>query len=121
MKFTITTRDAGDVTIMDLKGKLVIGEESASLRLQIRDLLLHDRKKLLLNFSQVSYIDRSGLGDLLSAFSIAQKHGGELKLLHLANQFRDLMQVTKLHLFFEIMDGEELAVKSFAHSDQMTK
>jgi len=121
MKFAITTRDIGDVTVVDLLGKLVIGEESAALRVRIRDLVLQGKKKLLLNFGQVSYIDSSGLGDLLSAFSIVQKHGGELKLLHLANQFKDLMQVTKLHLFLEIMDDEESAVKSFAHSNEVTK
>jgi len=121
MNMTITTRESGDVTIVDLRGRLVVGAEGTALRRQVRDLLHEGKNKLLLNVGQVDYIDSSGLGELVSAFSSVQKQGGELKLLNLAKKSYDLLRITKLHTFFEIMDDEASAVKSFAHSTSDTR
>ena len=121
MNMTITTREAGDVTIVDLRGRLVVGAEAAALRRQVRDLLHDGKNKLLLNASQVDYIDSSGLGELVTALTSVRKQGGELKLLNLAKKSYDLLRITKLHTFFEIMDDEASAVKSFTHSTPDTR
>jgi anti-sigma B factor antagonist len=121
MNMTITMRESGDVTIVDLRGRLVVGAEGAVLRRQARDLLRKGKNKLLLNVGQVDYIDSSGLGELVSAFSSARKQGGELKLLHLTKKSYDLLRITKLHLFFEILDDEALAVESFSRSNGANK
>ncbi|HYA62777.1 MAG TPA: STAS domain-containing protein [Candidatus Sulfotelmatobacter sp.] len=120
MRVEVTTRQVGDVAIVDLRGRLVVGEESAAVRRQVRDLLLQGNKKLLLNLSQVDYIDSSGLGDLVGAFSSARKQGGELKLLCPGNKFDYLMQITKLALLIDVMDDEASAVKSFGQSTAAT-
>jgi anti-sigma B factor antagonist len=114
MKITITTRQVGDVTIVDIQGRLVVGEESAAVRRQIREVVVQGNKKLLLNLGQVDYIDSSGLGDLVTAFVTVRKQGGELKLVDSGHKFDYLMRITKLVLFLDIMDNEALAVKSFA-------
>jgi anti-sigma B factor antagonist len=121
MNMKITTRESGDVTIVDLRGRLVAGAEGAALRRQVRDLLHEGKNKLLLNVGQVDFIDSSGLGELVNAFSSVQKQGGELKLLNLAKKSYDLLRITKLHTFFEIMDDEASAVKSFNHSTPDTR
>ena len=121
MNITITTREAGDVTIVDLRGRLVVGAEGAALRRQVRDLLHEGKNKLLLNVGQVDFIDSSGLGELVSAFSSVQKQGGELKLLNLSKKSYDLLRITKLHTFFEIKDDEVSAVKSFTHTTTATR
>jgi anti-sigma B factor antagonist len=110
---TITTREVGDVTIVDLRGRLIVGAEGAALRHQVRDLLYEGKNKLLLNLGQVDFIDSSGLGELVSAFTSVQKQGGDLKLLNLGKKPYDLLRITKLHTFFEIMNDEALAVNSF--------
>jgi anti-sigma B factor antagonist len=120
MKFVVTTRQVGDVSIVDVQGRLVAGEESATVRLQVRDLLLQGKKKLLLNLSQVDYIDSWDLGDLAGAFSSARKQGGELKLLCPGNKFDYLMKVTKLALLIAVMDDEASAVKSFGQATAAT-
>ena len=120
MRIVVTTRQVGDVAIVDIQGRLTVGEESAAVRRQVRDLLFQGNKKLLLNLGQVDYIDSSGLGDLVGAFSSARKQGGELKLLCPAHKFDYLMQITKLTLLIDIMDDEALAVKSFGQSTAVT-
>ena len=120
MRVTITTRQVGDVTIVDLQGRLVVGEESATVRLHIRELVLQGNKKLLLNLGQVDYIDSAGLGDLVGAFTTVRKQGGELKLLDPGHKFDYLMRITKLVFLLDIMDDEALAVKSFSQSAAAT-
>jgi anti-sigma B factor antagonist len=120
MQMTTNTREAGGVTIVDISGRIVLGEESAALRDLVCDLLSKGRKKILFNLGDVSYIDSSGLGHLVSAFTSVRKQEGELKLLNLTNKVHDVMQITRLYTVFDIMDNEAEAVKSFGHSAAAT-
>ena len=114
MNMTTSTRQLGDVTIVDISGRIVLGEESAALRNLVSDLLSKQQNKILFNLRDVNYIDSSGLGHLVSAFTSVRKQGGELKLLHLTHKVHDLMQITRLYTVFHIMDDEAVAVKSFS-------
>jgi len=114
MKMTASTRLVGDVTIVDLGGRIVLGEGTAELRDLVRNLAGAGRKKILLNLSGVNYIDSSGLGELVSAFTSLRKQGGELKLLNLTKRVHDLLQITKLYTVFEITDDEAASLKSFS-------
>jgi anti-sigma B factor antagonist len=116
MILTSAIRQVGDVTVVDLHGKIVLGEESAAMGVLIRDLLNKGNKKILLNLSEVDYIDSSGLGHLISSFSSVRKQGGELKLLKLTNKVRDLLQITRLYTVFDIREDESDAVQSFGQS-----
>ena len=120
MKMMTTTRTLGDVTIVDISGRIVLGEECASLRSLVSDLLSTGHKKILLNLADVDYIDSSGLGHMVAAFTSVRKQEGQLKLLSLTNKVRDLMQITRLYTVFEIMDDEAVAVKSFGQSAAAT-
>ena len=120
MNMTTSTREAGDVTIVDISGRIVLGEESAALRELVRDLLSKGHKKILFNLGDVHYIDSSGLGHLVSAYTSVRKQEGELKLLKLTNKVHDLMQITKLYTVFDILDDEAVAVKSFGQSAAAT-
>src|SRR5580700_1097908 len=120
MQMTTSTRQVGGVTIVDISGRIVLGEESAALRELVRDLLSKGNKKILFNLADVNYIDSSGLGHLVSAFTSVRKQDGELKLLKLTNKVHDLMQITRLYTVFNIMDDEAVAVKSFAQSAAAT-
>jgi anti-sigma B factor antagonist len=120
MNMTTTTRLVGGVTIVDISGRIVLGEESAALRNLVCDLLNKGHKKILLNLGDVNYIDSSGLGNLVSAFTSVRKQEGELKLLNLTNKVHDVMQIAKLYTVFDIMDDEEAAVKSFGQSAAAT-
>ena len=113
-------RQVGGVTIVDISGRIVLGEESAAVRELVRDLLSKGHKKILFNLGEVNYIDSSGLGHLVSAFTSVRKQDGELKLLNLTNKVHDLMQITRLYTVFEIMDDEAVAVKSFTQSAAAT-
>ena len=121
MNMTITTRQAGDVTIVNISGRIVLGEESAALRNLVCDLTSRGHKKILFNLGDVTYIDSSGLGNLVSAFTSVRKQGGELKLLNLTKNVHDVMQITKLYTVFDIMDDEAAAVRSFAQSSAATR
>ena len=116
MHMTTSTRQVGGVTIVDISGRIVLGEECASLRDLIADLLSKGHKKILFNLGEVNYIDSSGLGHLVSAFTSVRKQDGELKLLNLTNKVHDLMQITRLYTVFDIMDDEAVAVESFGQS-----
>jgi len=120
MNMTTSTRQVGGVTIVDISGRIVLGEESAALRNLVGDLLNKGHKKILFNLGDVDYIDSSGLGHLVSAFSSVQKQGGELKLLSLTKKVQDVMQITRLYTVFDIMDDEAAAVRSFAPSSAAT-
>ncbi len=113
MDMKATTRTLGDVTIVEISGRIVLGAESAALRSLVCELLREGHKKILLNLAQVNYIDSSGLGHLVSAFTTVRKQDGELKLLKLTNKVHDLMQITKLYTVFDIRDDEAEAVKAF--------
>jgi len=114
-----STREVSGVIIVDIGGRIVlgeVGEKTASLRVVVGDLLSKGHKNILLNLAEVNYIDSSGLGDLVSAFTIVRKHDGELKLLKLTNKVRELMQITRLYTIFDIKDDEMVALKSFSPS-----
>jgi len=116
MDLTSSTRQAGEVTIVDVSGRIVLGEESAALRALIGDLLKNGQKKILLNLADVNYIDSAGLGHLVSTFTSVRRQGGELKLLNLTNKVHDVLQITRLYTVFDISDNEAAAVKSFTQS-----
>ncbi len=109
-----TTRQIDAVTILDLSGRITLGEGSVVLRDTIRDLLAKGQKNILLNLGEVSYIDSSGIGELVSAFTTVRNQGGDLKLLNLTKKVHDLLQITKLYTVFDIQDDEVQAIKSFS-------
>jgi anti-sigma B factor antagonist len=114
MKMTASTRLVGGVTIVDLRGRIVLGEGSAGVRDLVRNLIKEGNNKILLNLRDVDYIDSSGLGELVNAFTIMVSQGGELKLLNLTKKVHDLLQITKLYTVFDVKDDEAAAVKSFS-------
>jgi len=109
-----STRQVDGVTIVDLSGRITLGEGSVVLRDTIKDLLGKGQKKILLNLGDVSYIDSSGIGELVSAFTSVRNQGGELKLLHLTKKVHDLLQITKLYTVFDVKDDEAAAIGAFA-------
>ncbi len=113
MTMKASTRQVDGVTIVDLSGRITLGEGSVLLRDTIRDLVTKGSKKILLNLGDVTYIDSSGIGELVSAFTSVRKEGGELKLLNLTKKVHDLLQITKLYTVFEVKDDEAAAVSSF--------
>jgi anti-sigma B factor antagonist len=110
---TITERQAGDVTILDLDGKVTIGEGSVALRSTIRRVLGEGKNKILLNLGRVGYIDSSGIGELVSSFTAVNKEGGTLKLLNLTEKIQDLLAITKLLTVFDVFENEGEALSSF--------
>jgi len=110
----IETRTVNDVTILDIHGKITIGEGSAEIRNRVRDLLQAGRKKILLNLGDVSYVDSSGIGELVSSFTTVTNQGGQLKLLSLTKKLRELLAITKLLTVFDTYDDEGKAVGSFS-------
>jgi anti-sigma B factor antagonist len=109
----LTLREVGDVTIIDLSGRIALGEGSALLRKTIRDLLENSQTKILLNLGDVNYIDSSGIGELVSGFTAVRGRNGELKLLNLTKKVHDLLQITKLYTVFDIYSDEASAVRSY--------
>ena len=114
MSMKASTRQVDGVTIVDLSGRITLGEGSVVLRDTIKDLLGKGQKKILLNLGDVSYIDSSGIGELVSAFTSVRNQGGELKLLHLTKKVHDLLQITKLYTVFDVKDDEATAISAFA-------
>lgn len=110
----ISERQAGDVTIVDLDGKVTIGEGSVALRTTIRRLLGEGKTKILLNLAGVGYIDSSGIGELVSSFTAVKKEGGTLKLLNLTQKIQDLLAITKLLTVFDVYEDEASALSSFS-------
>jgi anti-sigma B factor antagonist len=108
-----TNRQVDGVAIVDMSGRITLGEGSVVLRDTIRDLIGKGSKKILLNLGDVTYIDSSGIGELVSAFTAVRREGGELKLLNLTKKVHDLLQITKLYTVFDIKDDEAMAIKSF--------
>ena len=116
MKMTANTRLVGGVTIVDLSGRIVLGDGSTALRDLVRNLISEGNKKILLNLRNVDYIDSSGLGELVSAFTSMRSRGGALKLLNLSKRVQSLLQITKLYTVFDITDDEAASLKSFSPS-----
>ena len=113
MSVKLTTRQVGDVTVVDAAGRITLGEGASVFRDTIRDLVAKGSKKLLINLSEVSYIDSSGIGEMVSGFTTVTNSGGQLKLLGLSKRVKDLLQITKLYTVFEAFDDETEAVRSF--------
>lgn len=113
MSLELSCRKVGDVAVVDLTGRITLGEEASKFREAIRVLVARGERKLLLNLAQVSYLDSSGLGELVSAYTTLRSQGGELKLLHLGRRIRDILQITKLCTVFEVYEDEAEAVRSF--------
>jgi anti-sigma B factor antagonist len=101
------------VVVMDLNGRITLGEGSVQLRDAIRGLIGQGKKNVLLNMGEVSYIDSSGLGELVSAYTTAKNQQAEVKLLKLTRKVHDLLQLTKLYTVFDIKDDEASAIASF--------
>ncbi len=114
MSMKATSRQVEGVAVVDMSGRITLGEGSVVLRDTIRDLVGKGQKKILLNLGDVTYIDSSGIGELVSAFTAVRREGGELKLLNLTKKVHDLLQITKLYTVFDIKDDEAAAIKAFA-------
>jgi anti-sigma B factor antagonist len=113
MSMKVVTRQVNDVTIVDLSGQIKLGEGSSVLRDTVKDLLGKGQRKILLNLGNINYIDSSGIGELVSAFTSVRNQGGELKLLHLTKKVHDLLQITKLYTVFHVLDDEAGAIAAF--------
>jgi len=109
-----TVRQVDSVTVVDVSGRITLGEGCIQLREVIRGQLTKNRKNLLLNLADVTYIDSSGIGELVSAFTAISNQGGQLKLLNLTKKVHDLLQITKLYTVFDIHNDEAAAISSFA-------
>jgi anti-sigma B factor antagonist len=113
MALTIASRKLDGITILDLGGRITLGEGSVQLRDTMHELIGVGTKRVLLNLGEVNYIDSSGLGELVSAFTLARSHDASLKLLSLTRKVHDLLQITKLYTVFDIYDDEVKAIASF--------
>ena len=113
MTMKASTRQVNGVTVVDMSGRITLGEGSVILREAVKDLVAKGQKKILLNLGDVTYIDSSGIGELVSAFTSVRNQGGELKLLNLTKKVHDLLQITKLYTVFDIKDDERKAIEAF--------
>lgn len=113
MSVKLTTRQVGDVTLIDAAGRITLGEGSSTFRDTLKDLTAKGQKKLLLNLAEVSYIDSSGIGELVSGYTTVSNAGGSLKLLNLTKRIHDLLQITKLYTIFEVFDDEAKGLASY--------
>ena len=114
MSMKFKTREVDGVTILDLSGRITLGEGSGTLRDAVRDLVSKGSKKMLLNLAEVDYIDSSGLGELVAAYTAVKNSGGDLKLVNLTKKVSDLLVITKLATVFDVQQDEASAVGSFA-------
>ena len=114
MSVKMTTRQVGDVTVVDAAGRITLGDGASTFRDTIRDLATGGKKKLLLNLAEVSYIDSSGIGEMVSGFTTVTNQGGQVKLLNLTKRVKDLLQITKLYTVFEVFEDEAAAVRSYS-------
>ena len=113
MSLKMSVRTVENVTVLDLSGRITMGEAAGSLRDAIKEFVSTGQKNLLLNMAEVSYIDSSGLGELVGAFATVNNRGGRLKLLKLQQRVHELMQLTKLYSVFDIFEAEAPAIRSF--------
>ena len=114
MSAKLTTRQVGDVTVMDVSGRITLGEGSSVLRDALHSAIEAGNRKILLNLGEVNYIDSSGIGELVAAYTSVSNHGGTLKLLNLTKRVQDLLQITKLYTVFDVHEEEAHAIRSFA-------
>jgi anti-sigma B factor antagonist len=112
----VNIRQVDGITVLDLSGRITLGEGSVQLRDAVRDLLAKGSKLILLNLADVNYIDSSGIGELVSAYTTVRNQGGELKLLNLTKKVHDLLQITKLYTVFDVKDDEASAIASYART-----
>ena len=113
MSVKLTTHENGKVTIVDISGKLTLGEGTGAFRSKIRELVQGGSKQIVLNLADVTYMDSSGMGELIAAHTTITTAGGEMKLLNLAKRVHDLLKITKLYTVFETFEDEASAVASF--------
>lgn len=113
MSMRINTREVQGVTILDISGRITLGDETGTLRDAVRDLLSKGIKKIVLNLADVSYIDSTGVGELVGSLMSVRNAGGDLKLMNLSEKVKDVVHVTKLYTVFDIKEDEFTAVKSF--------
>jgi anti-sigma B factor antagonist len=111
----MTDRDVQGVSVLDIEGRIVLGEESNSFRERVKGLLAAGKKKIVLNLANVTYIDSAGLGTLVAAFHSARSQGAQLKMTNLGSKFKEILQVTKLMTVFDTYDSETAAVQSFGN------
>ena len=109
----ISERVVEGVSILDLSGKIVLGEGDIQIKDRIRDLLADGQRRILLNLADVSYIDSAGLGAIISCYTTAKREGGQLKLVHLTKKVQDLLAITKLITVFETFESEKEAIESY--------
>jgi anti-sigma B factor antagonist len=114
MSVKLNIRQVGDLTVIDVSGRVTLGEGSSAIREALRDLTTKGNKKILLNMGDVSYIDSTGIGELVAGFTSAANGGGTVKLLGLTKHVKDVLQISKLYTVFEAFDNEAQAVRSFA-------
>jgi anti-sigma B factor antagonist len=110
----IEERTIGDVVVLDLKGKITLGEGDELLKDKIHSLMNQERKKIVLNLANVPYVDSAGLGEVVRTYTTVSRQGGSLKLLNLTKRITDLLLITKLLTVFETFDSEAEAVRSFS-------
>jgi anti-sigma B factor antagonist len=109
----LNTRQVGDVSVVDVAGRITLGEGSSALRDALREMVNNNHKKILLNLGDVNYIDSSGIGELVSGFTTVTNAGGQLKLLNLTKRVKDLLQITKLYTVFDVHEDEAHAIRAF--------
>ena len=109
----IAERESGAVTVLDLSGKITLGEDGNLLKDKLQSLLHQNRKNILFNLAQVSYVDSAGLGAIVSAYTTVTREGGSLKLANVTKKLQDLLSITKLLTVFETFDSEEEAIRSY--------
>ena len=114
MSVKLSTRQVGDVNVVDVAGRITLGEGSSALRDLMREMVGKGQKQILLNLGDVSYIDSSVIGELVSGFTTVTNSGGQLKLLNLNKRVKDLLQITKLYTVFDVHEDEAGAIRSFA-------
>ena len=112
----IEERAVGDVVVLDLKGRITLGEGDELLKDKVNSLLNQSRKKIVLNLADVPYVDSAGLGEVVRTYTTVSRQGGSLKLLNLTKRITDLLSITKLLTVFETFDSEDAAVRSFSAS-----
>jgi anti-sigma B factor antagonist len=121
VKMQTTTRQVGDVVVLDISGRITVGEGNVVLREIVRDLAEKENKRVVLNLSEVNYIDSSGLGELVKSHTTMRNKGGELKLANVSKRVSDLLQMTRLATVFDIEKDEATAVSSFGGSASLPK
>jgi anti-sigma B factor antagonist len=113
MTVKMTDREVDGVSVVELDGRIVLGEESISFREKLKSLLADGKKKIVLNMSEIKYIDSAGLGALVAAHISAKNQGASVRLSHLGKKFHEVMQITKLLTVFDVYDTEAAAISSF--------